>query len=74
MLFNLYLAAQRLTLGHYRVGSITHAMFITAFLHIRPEGHREPGNKVGSLSPVEHPARFEPGKPSDSYYNALYIH
>ena len=27
--------------------------FVTA-LHIRPEGHREPRNEVGSLSPAEH--------------------
>ena len=29
-------------------------------LHFRPEGHREPHNKVGSLSPVERLVGFEP--------------
>ena len=29
-------------------------------LHFRPEGHREPCNKVGSLSPAEHLVGFEP--------------
>ena len=36
-------------------------MLITAFLHIRPEGHREPRNEVGSLSPAEHLVGFEWG-------------
>ena len=39
--FNCYLAAPRPTLGHYRGDSLTHPILITAFLHIRPEGHRE---------------------------------
>ena len=30
-------------------------------LHIRPEGHREPRNEVGSLGPVEHLVGFEMG-------------
>ena len=30
-------------------------------LHIRPEGHREPHSEVGSLSPAERLAGFEPG-------------
>ena len=28
-------------------------------LHFRPEGHREPHNEVGSLSPAEHLVGFE---------------
>ena len=44
--FNCYLAAPRPTSGHYRGDSLTHPMLITAFLHIRPEGHREPCSKV----------------------------
>ena len=36
-------------------------MLITAFVHVRPEGHREPRNEVGSLSPAERLAGFEPG-------------
>ena len=44
ILFNCYFAVPRPTLGHYRGDSLTHAMLITAFLHIRPEGHREPRN------------------------------
>ena len=59
--FNCYLAAQRTTLGHYQGGCFTHPMLITAFLPIRPEGHREPRNEVGSLSPAEHLVGFEPG-------------
>ena len=51
--FNCYLAAPRPTLDHYRGGSLTHPMLITAFLPIRPEGHREPHNEVGCLSPAE---------------------
>ena len=31
------------------------------FVYIRPEGHREPRNEVGSLSPAERLADFEPG-------------
>ena len=38
-----------------------HPMLITAFLHIRPEGHREPLSEVGSLSPAECLVGFEPG-------------
>ena len=30
-------------------------------LHFRPEGHREPRNEVGSLSPAERLVGFEPG-------------
>ena len=59
--FNCYLAAPRPPLSHYRGNSLTHPMLITAFLHFRPEGHREPCSEVGSLSPVEHLAGFEPG-------------
>ena len=58
---NRYLAAPRPTLGHYRGGSLTHPMLITCVLHIRPEGHREPRNEVGSLSPAERLVGFEPG-------------
>ena len=59
--FNCYLAAPRPTSGHYRGDSLTHPMLITAFLHIRPEGHREPRSEVGSLSPAERLVGFEPG-------------
>ena len=37
-------------------------------LHIRPKGHWEPHNKVGSVSPAKHLVDFEP---SNSDYNAL---
>ena len=43
-------------------------MLITAFLLIRPEGHREPRNEVGSLSLAERLVGFEPGT-SDSNFN-----
>ena len=59
--FNCFLAAPQQTLGHYQGSSLTHTMLITAFLHIRLEGHPEPRNEVGSLSPVEHLVGFEPG-------------
>ena len=59
--FNCYLAAPRPTSGHYRGDSLTHPMLITAFLHIRPEGHWEPRSEVGSLSPAERLVGFEPG-------------
>ena len=59
--FNYYLAAPRPTSGHYRGDSLTHPMLITAFVHVRPEGHREPRSEVGSLSPAERLAGFELG-------------
>ena len=58
--FNCYLAAPRPTLVHYRGGSLSHPMLITCVLHIRPEGHQEPCNKVGSLRPVECLEGFRP--------------
>ena len=47
--FNYYLPSPRPTLGHCRGESLTNAMLITAFdaYSIRPDGHREPSNKVG---------------------------
>ena len=56
-----YLAAPRPTLGHYHRDSLTHSMFITAFIQILPGGYREPRNENGSLSPAEHLVGFEPG-------------
>ena len=56
-----YLAAPRPTSGNYLGDSLTHPMLITAFLHIRPEAHREPRSEVGSLSLAERLAGFEPG-------------
>ena len=35
-------------------------MLITVFVQFRPEGHREPSNEVGSLSPVKRLVGFEP--------------
>ena len=61
IIFNCYLAAPRPTLGYYRGGSLTHPMLITAFLHIRPEGHRKPCNEFGSLSPADRLVGFETG-------------
>ena len=68
--FNSYLAVPWPTLGHFRGDSLLNPMLITAFLLIRPEGHWEPCNEVGSLSPAEHLVGFEPGT-SDSNFNAL---
>ena len=59
--FNCYLAVPRPTLGHSQGDSLTNPMLITAFVHIRPEGPQEPRNEVGSLSPAERLAGFEPG-------------
>ena len=36
-------------------------MLITEFVQVWPESHWEPCNKVGSLSPAERLAGFEPG-------------
>ena len=58
--FNCYLTVPQPTLGHSQGDSFTNPMLITVFVHIRPEGSREPRNKVGSLSPAEHLAGFEP--------------
>ena len=66
--FNCYLAAPWPTLGIIKQGdSLTHPMLITCVLHIwhKGKGHREPCNKVGSLSPVKWLVGFEP-EPSDS--------
>ena len=59
--FNCYLADPRPTLGHSQGDNLTNPMLIAAFYLIRPEGHREPCNEVGSLSPAERLAGFEPG-------------
>ena len=59
--FNCYLAALRAPLDHYRGGSLAHPMLITCVLHIRPEGHWEPRNEVGSLSPAKCLVGFKPG-------------
>ena len=61
LFFNCYLAAPRLIVGHYRGDSLAHPMLITCDLHIRPEGHQGSRNEVGSLSPAERQAGFEPG-------------
>ena len=60
-IFNCYLAAPRPTLGHYRGGSLTQPMLITCVLHIRPEGHREVNNEVGSLRLAQCLVGFELG-------------
>ena len=70
LFFNCYLPAPWPTLGHYWGGSPYHPMLIIAFSHIRPKGHREPRNEVGSLSPVECLKRLK-WELSDSDYNAL---
>ena len=40
-------------MGQSQGDSLTNPMLITAFYHFEPEGHREPRNEVGSLSPAE---------------------
>ena len=59
--FNCYLAVPWPTLGHSQGDSLTNRMLITVFVHIRPEGHWEPHNEVGSLSPAECLGGFELG-------------
>ena len=56
---NCYLVAPRPTLRHYWGGSLTHLILVSAFLHIRPEDHREPRNEVGSLSPAKRLVGFD---------------
>ena len=59
---NCYLAASRPTLGHSQGDNLTNPiLIITTFYLCRPEGHREPCNKVGFQSPAELLAVFEPG-------------
>ena len=48
-------------LGHSQGDSLTNPMLITAYVHVRLGGHREPRNVIGSLSPAERLAGFEPG-------------
>ena len=59
--FNCYLAVPQTTLGHSEGDSLTNPMSITLFVHILPKGHQEPCNEVGSLSPADSLAGFEPG-------------
>ena len=59
--FSCYLAAQRPTLGHSQEDSLTKPMLITAFVHVRPEVHRETRSEVGSLSLAERLASFKLG-------------
>ena len=57
---NCYLAVPRPTMGHSRRDILTNPMFIAAFVHFRPEGHQEPRNEVGPISPAERLVGFEP--------------
>ena len=59
--FNCYLTVPWPTLGRSQMDSLTNPMLITVFVHIRPDSHRVPRNEVGSLSPAERLADFEPG-------------
>ena len=59
--FNCYLAVPRPHLGHSEGDSLTNPMLITAFVQVRPEGHREPRNEVGSLKPSRAPGGFWTG-------------
>ena len=62
VLFNCYLAAPQPTLDHYQGDSFTHSPDVyRCVLHFRHEGHREPCNEVGSLSPAECLVGFKPG-------------
>ena len=59
--FNCYLAVPQPTLGHSQEDSLTNPMLITVFVQVWPKGHQESCNQVGSLSPAESLADFEPG-------------
>ena len=59
--FNCYLAIPQPILGHSQGDSLTSLMLITAFVQVRPKGHQEPCNEVGSLSSTECLVGFEPG-------------
>ena len=59
--FNCYFPVPQPTLGHSQRESLTDPVLITAFAQVRPEGHREPRNKVGLLSLVERLVGFKPG-------------
>ena len=59
--FNCYLAVPRPTLGHSQGDSLTNLMLITAFVQVRPKGHWEPHNEVGSLSLAKCSVGFELG-------------
>ena len=70
-IFLCYLATPWPTLARYRGDSLTHPILSTVFFSfVRPEGHREPRNEVGSLNPMEHLVGFEPGT-FQFYHNAL---
>ena len=56
--YNHYLTTPQPTLNHLG-DSLTHPMLITAFFKFGLEGHREPRNEVGLLSPVERLVGFE---------------
>ena len=58
---NCYLATLWPILGYSQGDSLTNLILITAFQIFRPRTHREPCNKVGSLSPAKHLAGFELG-------------
>ena len=60
-IFNCYLSAPRPTFGHYQGDSLTQPILIVCILRIRPEGHWEPRNELGSLSSVKHLVGFEAG-------------
>ena len=70
LFFKCYLAVPRPTLGYSQGDSLTNLMLITAFVQVRPKGHREPHNEVGSLSLAECLADFD-WEPSDSDCNVL---
>ena len=55
------MAVPQPTLGHSQGDSLTNPMLITVYVRIQPEGHREPFNEVGSLSPAKRLAGFELG-------------
>ena len=64
-----HLAALRPILGHWKRGSLTHAMLITTLFQVLPEVHRQTRNNVGSHSMTEQDSSR---KPSDFEYNVLY--
>ena len=57
----IYLAAPQPILGYYHGDGLTDTMLMTVFYLVWPEGHLEPCDEVGSLSPAKRLAGVEPG-------------
>ena len=59
--FKLLFGCSSANFGPFSRGQPYYPMLITVFVQVQPEGHQEPHNKVGSLSPAERLVGFELG-------------